>query len=282
LAWQPLHENHSIESVSASVNFAEPLTEIIWRKAVREVEAKAGAMGLSERDAVNAFQIAIGANAIGLASPSIDIGQIGLPSQIESVRIARSHIDEASGQKRAAESISIGRQVITYQSTTYTRWAAYSERLNELFGAALDVSLGAVRPAVLRLEYKDSFRFDGAGEPLVSGFLKDVSPLIAKHVFDKTDLWHSHTGFFEKSDRSDQRLIQINLDANNVVHVAQRETARLVNIMTAVQENFHAWPEDKEITAGELLGIFESMHQRCTEVFREVVSPETAKRIGLT
>src|SRR4029453_16974119 len=98
-----------------------------------------------------------GANAVGLAPPSIDFTQLGLPPQIETVRIARTHIDEASGQKRVAESISIGRRAIVYQSTTYTRWAAFSERLNELFGVALDVSLGAVRPAVLRLEYKDSF-----------------------------------------------------------------------------------------------------------------------------
>ena len=237
-------------------------------------------MGLSEREAFNSYQIAIGA---GLAPKSIDLGQIGRPPQIEALRLSRTHIDEASGAKRAAESIAIGKRAITYQSTTYTRWAVYSERMNELFGAALDVSLGAVRPAVLRLEYKDSFRYDGEGEPLVGGFLKDDLPLIAKHVFDKTDLWHSHTGFFEKSDKSAQRLVQINLDSNNVIDVAQgRKASRLVNIMTAVQENFDAWPEDSEVTGRELLGIFESMHQRCTDVFREVVSPETAKRIGLS
>jgi hypothetical protein len=51
---------HSIESATASVVFAELLTDVLWRKMVRESEATANALGLTEKTGVSSFQFTIG------------------------------------------------------------------------------------------------------------------------------------------------------------------------------------------------------------------------------
>ena len=266
---------HSIETATASVVFSEPLTDVIWRKAVREGESTASVFGLTEKSGVSALQLTIAQQRLPAPMPM-------QPQAPQAIRLSRSLFDEETEQRSLVEILSIGKLDIAYYTTAYTRWAAFSDRLKSLFIAPLPIALEAVRPQSLRLEYKDSFRYMGEGAPIAETLLRHGSPLIAPHAFAQPELWHSHTGMFERSNQSDQRLIQLNIDANEIWAENEARPARVVSILTAVQENFFPTPEDTSWPSSEsLIAIFDSMHERSTEVFRSVVSDEIGRRIGL-
>ncbi len=277
MTWQPLTKIHSIESATASTNFTEPLTDVLWRKAVREGESKSGALGLTEKSLVNAFQLAFGP---GGAVPPLSV-PIAPPSP-NAARFLRSTLDESSQQRIIIEALSVGKTDITYQTTTYTRWQSLFERLKSLFEVPLSVALEGVRPANVRLEYKDSFRFFGEGVPFAVDLLRDKSPLIAPHVFTRPELWHSHTGMFEKSEQSDQRLVQVNIDANDMPQ-PEGKPFRVISITTAIQENFFQNREEESSwpTSEMLIKMFDPMHKRCSEIFKTLITDKMAKRIGL-
>ncbi|UPJ49891.1 TIGR04255 family protein [Bradyrhizobium sp. 200] len=269
---------HAIESATAIVNFSEPLTDVVWRKAVREGESKSSSLGLNKRAALNAVQFAFGGGG-AVALPPISIAAPQGPS---AVQFGRSILDEASRQEIIMEALSVARSEITYQTSAYTRWASFFERLSALASTPLSLALDAVRPANVRLEYKDMFRFEGDDAPLANGLLRQESALITPHAFTQPELWHSHTGMFERSDSSDRRLVQVNVDANEQ-HQADGKTIRIISIVTAIQENFFptreesSWPD-----AHALIEMFGQMHIRSTDIFRSIITDEMAKRIGLS
>jgi hypothetical protein len=146
LRWEPLHESHSIEVAAAAVNFTEPLTEIAWRKTVRDAEAVCRPAGLSEKSAMNVVQFTIG--PVGAAP--------GVPLQIEAIVFSRSAANDVPGiglQKVVLESLLVSRAGLNYQTTAYTRWETFQERLRSLMRSPLHGALHVVGTANLRLEY---------------------------------------------------------------------------------------------------------------------------------
>ena len=161
------------------------------------------------------------------------------------------------------------------------------ERVRLLLRPALRTALHSVRPANLRLEYKDSFRYVGQGEPLAETLLNSNSDLIASHVFQRTKLWHSHTGFFEEASGCSARLVQVNLDANDAIDAMRPQSPpfRMVAITTGVQNNFDGQgPElidNEDELATSLVSMFDSLHERAIELFKNVIHPSVAARVGL-
>jgi hypothetical protein len=284
LNWEPLHESHSIEIAAVQVTFSEPLTDLAWRKVVRGAEASCKAAGLTEKLPINSIQFTIGAQ--GAAAQTT-------PAAVEGMLFKRSVTVEASPTEGAqnsssvviAESFTVSRSGLNYQTTVYTRWGAFFDRMSLLVRPALREALHAVRTASLRLEYKDSFRFHGTQAPLAAELLNQKSDLIAPHVFLNEKLWHSHTGFFEDAEGCEARLVQINIDANMMKSITDAEPFRTVNIMTAVQNNLRS-PSEEDLDNEEdqvrlQLAMFDSLHLRSISLFKEIVSSEAAVRVGM-
>ncbi|MGY3347141.1 MULTISPECIES: hypothetical protein [unclassified Bradyrhizobium] len=111
------------------------------------------------------------------------------------------------------------------------------------------------------------------------------SKLIVPHAFDNERLWHSHTGFFEAAQGCRERLVQVNIDAS-MMHLAHQVTpdtsVRVISIGTAVQSNLLEGSsealENEGETAISQLSRFRSMHDRSIQLFREIVSIDTAMR----
>ncbi|QOZ67145.1 hypothetical protein [Bradyrhizobium arachidis] len=281
LDWKPFNDTHSIEVVAASVNFLEPLTEVAWKKAVREAEAVCRAAGLNEKQVVNSLQFMVGPNQV----PQTSAGAPTVEAMIFQ-RSAAVTIPGAGIQKRPLESLQIGRFGVIYQAMSYTAWEAFATRLEQLVRAPLRSALFSVGVANLRLEYKDNFRFAGAGKPVARALLNSESTLIVPHVFDNERLWHSHTGFFEAADGCKERLIQINIDANEMLAADQmNKPFRAISITTAVQNNLaetssEALENEAELATSQL-SMFGSMHDRSIGLFKEIVSADIAARVGL-
>lgn len=282
LNWEPFHESHSIEVAAVQVTFSEPLTDIAWRKVVRGAEATCKAAGLTEKSAINAIQFTIGPEG----APA------QMPAAVEGMLFKRSttvEIPAADGTRKSsvvvAESFTVSRSGLNYQTTAYTRWNAFFDRVVLLLRPALREALHAVRTASLRLEYKDSFRFRGTEAPLAADLLNQKSALIAPHVFLNEKLWHSHTGFFEDAEGCEARLVQINLDANMISSPTETVPLRTVSITTAVQNNLRSSSEDdldnEEDQVRLQLAMLDSLHLRSKSLFKEIISSEAAVRIGM-
>ncbi|SFI61324.1 hypothetical protein [Bradyrhizobium sp. Gha] len=283
LDWTPFNEANSIETVAASVNFREPLTEVAWKRAVREADAVCRAAGLTEKQVLNSVQFMVGPNQAPQAPP-------GAPA-VEAMiflRTAAVSMPGAGMQKRPLESLQVGRTGLVYQAMQYTSWAAFAERLEQLIKPPLRSALYSISVDNLRLEYKDNFRFAGTGKPTARKLLNADSKLIVPHAFDNERLWHSHTGFFEAAQGCRERLVQVNIDAS-MMHPAHQVTpdtsVRVISIGTAVQSNLLEGSsealENEGETAISQLSTFRSMHDRCIELFREIVSADIAMRVGL-
>jgi uncharacterized protein (TIGR04255 family) len=283
LNWEPFHESHSIELAAVQVTFSEPLTDIAWRKVVRGAEATCKAAGLTEKSAINVVQFTIGPQ--GAAAQAV-------PAAVDGMLFKRSTTVETSaadGKQNSivvvAESFTVSRSGLNYQTTAYTRWNAFFDRVVLLLRPALREALHAVRTASLRLEYKDSFRFRGNGAPLAADLLSQGSALIAPQVFLNEKLWHSHTGFFEDVEGCEARLVQINIDANMMTSPTEAAPFRTVSITTAVQNNLRSSSEEdldnEEDQVRLQLEMFDSLHLRSISLFKEIISSEAAIRVGM-
>jgi uncharacterized protein (TIGR04255 family) len=260
------------------VNFSEPLNEIVWRRVVRDAEARANACGLAARSqARTGFQVSFGPLPLG--------GPVGaLPPMpqldVDAIRFYRSSIDEESNRAVVAEVFTVARGALVYQTIAYTRWEAIFSQLRSMLTEPLGIALEAVYLANLRLEYKDVFKHAGDGAPIAADLFRAGSDLLAPHIYGREQLFHSHTGFFEPCDGGDQRLVQVNVDANELIE--NSEQIRAIAIMTAVQDNFFPNLEaERSRTSLELVSRFDSMHTRYGAVFRNLISDEIAERVGM-
>lgn len=279
LAWKPFQEAHSIEMVAAQVNFSEQLTEMAWKRVVRDVEGSAKAAGLVEKSNLQGIEITINE---GQGLPQ------GLPTALTGVRFMRTTaIETAVGlQRKFQEALTINRTGLLLQSAVYSRWEAFADRINLLMRPALRGALHSVSVSNVRLEYKDAFRYEGEGPPIARTLLNESSNLIAPHVLDNEKLWHSHTGFFEDAPGCEQRLIQVNIDANQAFDQLRPEASfRAVSITTAVQNNFATGAQEPVDNLEELatsqLTMFESLHDRAIQIFTNLVHPLIAQRVGI-
>ncbi|MDA9537768.1 hypothetical protein ACM41_16690 [Bradyrhizobium sp. CCBAU 21362] len=200
--------------------------------------------------------------------------------EIDTIRFYRSNAEEDSNQFFPAETLSIGKGSIVYHTKAYTRWEAFASQLQSLLTEPLGIALEAVYLSNLRLEYRDVFRHSPEGPALASTLLRAGSDLLAPHIFSREALFHSHTGFFEDGPDCDQRLIQVNVDANEIIE--NDVPGRVISIMTAVQDNFHPDLElERSRGSSAAISNFNSMHVRSAEVFRSVISDEIATRVGM-
>lgn len=273
MSWNPFHEAHSIEAVSAAVNFYEPLNDVVWRRVIREAESRANACGLSARSQVRTgMQFSIGAAPGVPPVPQLDV---------DAVRFYRNASDEESNTLVPTETLTVAKGVLLYHTTAYTRWEAMLPQLRTILTEPLGIALEAVYVNNLRLEYRDVFKqVIDQSPPLVTNLLRSGCDLLAPHIFRRNQLFHSHTGFFEPCDSCDQRLIQLNVDANDLIE--NNEQVRAITIMTAVQDNFFPQLEaERNRTSSELVARFDSLHKRCDEVFKSVITDEIAERVGM-
>ncbi|HEV7880227.1 TIGR04255 family protein [Bradyrhizobium sp.] len=276
--WQPLHEAHSIEVAAAAVNFSQPLTEVAWKKVVRDAEGVCKAAGLGEKSVVNAVQITIGLPA-GPPPPTTVDAMVFMRSQA-------TNIPGGGLQRSALEALTVSREGLNFQTSVYTRWDAFFERIQLLLKPPLRSALHSIAVTNLRLEYKDVFRFVGEGKPIAEELLNTCSDLIAPHVFRNEKLWHSHTGFFEDALGCKERLVQINVDANfSATRGSTEPPFRAVTITTAVQNNLanasaEALDNEDEIANSQIL-MFDSLHLRSKELFVKLISKQTASQVGI-
>ena len=118
----------------------------------------------------------------------------------------------------------------------------------------------------------------------VHHLLRIGSRYVAPHVFELTDLWHSHTGAFQRIDDATKRLLNINVDCNDdLTSGVSQQTIAIATILTDMFNQPGYVPTT--LAAIDSMDFFEQrlklLHDHGKDIFGETINDDACKRIGL-
>lgn len=272
--WHPINENHAIDVMAVLINFAEPIPDLILKRAVKSTEEVAFSQGLRSRHFYQG----------GSISFTVNSGQPGSAQAVPLVqgRTYNSVVEGADPiSSRIAEQVQVTQGFLAYRTWQYVSWNWQLDRIRALLGPALSSVVGSVFVGSVRLEYLDRFYFDGSGEQASPDrVLKRDSPYVAPHVFSRQDLWHSHTGAFLPDDGRVKRLEQVHIDAVDQSGLTGPGSVRCINLMTAREDRYS--DSDFEQSVDGILGSLGGLHDELIKLLGAVVTKDIADRIYLT
>lgn len=245
------------------------------RKALRKGEALASHLGLIQSDPTSGFEVQFGPDGASVLKQS---------SFVSGIAFQRREVAKpgAFGAVVVSEQLSIERGAIVYNSMHYTRWRDFKEKISFLFEPLLETILSGSSLYAIRLEYRDRFNYFGdLAEAAPSELLREGSRLVAPHVFSQTGMWHSHTGMFEEAPATPRRLVQIAIDATD--HKESDREWRSVSLMTGLEDRFQVEGLDApDQEPSTILVRFDDLHTKSKALFKELLTDERLKQIGLT
>ncbi|NVK54669.1 MAG: TIGR04255 family protein [Alteromonadaceae bacterium] len=260
--WKPRHEAHAIERVRLLFTFREPIPSKVVAKSSYETRQQASDLGF---DAVGPAESSIA---------TIKLQARNAPQTEPSAQngfVMRRHQDGA-----LVEEIGFRDMVYGYMTKTYGRWESLVARLEEALLPALNNISDIAELDAVKLEYWDSFVFEG--DPLeadVSKLLSVVDAAIPSGVRAGSSAWHSHVGWFE-GDEESPTLINRNID---VVDTSNEEgqNMRSLGIYTLVERRSKSTPIDFQ----GVQDLIDGMHNRSLLLFGESLSEEYRNQIGI-
>lgn len=262
MMWKPRHEAHAIERVRLLFAFREPIPSKVVTKSSHSTRQQASDLGF---DAVGPAESSIA---------TIKLHAHNAPQAEASSQngfVLRRHQDGT-----LVEEVGFRDMVYGYMTKTYGRWEALVARLEETLLPALDNISDIAELDAIKLEYWDSFVFEG--DPLeanVSKLLSVVDAAIPTDVCAGSSAWHSHVGWFE-GDEEAPTLINRNID---VVDTSNEEgqNMRSLGIYTLVERRSRSTPLDFQ----SIRGLINAMHNRSLLLFGESLSEEYRSQIGI-
>jgi len=174
------------------------------------------------------------------------------------------------------EEVGFRDMVYGYMTKTYGRWESLVTRLEEALLPALDNISDVAELDAIKLEYWDSFVFEG--NPLeadVSKLLSVVDGAIPANVCAGSSAWHSHVGWFE-GDEEAPTLINRNIDVVDTSN-GEGKDMRSLGIYTLVERRSKSAPLEFQ-SVRELIN---GMHKRSLLLFGKSLSAEYRDQIGI-
>ncbi|MEP5730193.1 MAG: TIGR04255 family protein [Sulfitobacter sp.] len=262
MAWRPVFEKHAIEKVRVIFAFNADFRPKFVHRLSEFLEQNRVVLGLNAK--------------VDLSGPGLVI-QIGTngPAAPQNSQVAGWSYRRTLSDGTIVENISLENGVLSFESSQYTNWTAFVERvLLATEGIVAEMSTYDDMVA-LALEYYDRFIY--VGEPKKADPLEifDLdTKLIPAEALADGNMWHIHRGWFEASGGG-KLLVNQNLDAQDGEF--DRKPARSIAIMTKVEarNGMH------ELTPATVSDSLTVMHDRSKEVLKDVLLPKTVEMIGM-
>ncbi|RWP80458.1 hypothetical protein [Mesorhizobium sp.] len=255
------------------ITFAEPITSLVFRRIIRELEPRTFAKGLTNRQPMQ--MVSVNFNPTG---PQV---QQSISSGMQFQKLSLVRVDENQVANKVVEELSIDPNHILYRNMNYSWWENVSGSYWEMCSDSISSIVESVPLRTVRLEYLDRFIYDGDPEAATAdGVIRRESELVSPHIFNLTDLWHSHTGKLEKTKGEDRRLFQVNIDMVDMVDDPGSLPRRSISIMSAVEERFGGTGMDSA-TADTLRATFDDLHDEVKVLFRNAVDSQMLATVGL-
>lgn len=260
--WKPLHEAHAIERVRVMFNFAEPLTSKLLSSSTKETIDRADEFGF---DAVEPAESSF---------KTIRLGKDGVPTVGDAKQ--NGTVIKRFSEGQLLEEAGFRDSAFGYVTLTYGRWENLRNRIEELFYNALNSVDDAADVESCKLEYWDSFQFEGPlDEADVSELVTHYDSAIPESVREGASQWHSHAGWFEPGGFGPV-LVNRNIDVVDKVR-DDGEKFRALGIHTLVEQR----SETKSLPIANFLDYLEMMHRRSLYLFGDTITEPYRKMIGL-
>jgi uncharacterized protein (TIGR04255 family) len=242
--------------------FREPVPSKVVAKSSHEVRNQASDLGF---DAVGPAESSIAtikfqAHSAPQTEPSAKNGYV-----------LRRHQDGV-----LVEEVGFRDMVYGYMTMTYGRWESFVARIEEVLLPALDGISDVAELEAIKLEYWDTFVFEGnPSEADVAKLLSVVDGSIPKDVSAGSSAWHSHVGWFE-GDEETPTLINRNVDVVDTSN-GEGKDMRSLGIYTLVERRSKSATLDFQGVREFING----MHNRSLLLFGETLAAEYRDQIGI-
>lgn len=219
--FRPVHAAHSIEQVVFSVHFDRQLPPENFAAVINAAEQFRGEM--PGGGPIQGVSFAIG--GAGMPPPFFQ-----QPMPISGVMLTRTAPDGSIESELRVEQTSL-----SFRTTRYSRWATIWNTALRYFSVLLGsyIDAGALLTTVSQ-NFVDKYVWHGDANACdAEKLLRRDSAYIAAQVFNQRDLWHSHTGAFERVNAHTKRLMNINVDClDEVVNVESRRVIVITTVLT--------------------------------------------------
>ena len=175
-----------------------------------------------------------------------------------------------------AEEVGFSERRCGDKKTTYGGRENLIQRVEDVLIPEIGKAEPAIELASMKLEYWDSFLFEGPPEKAdVATLLEGFETALPADVLAGQSLWHSHIGWFE-GEKSLPILINRNLDMLDKTD-AEGEAIRVLSVYTLVEQR----STDVPLGVAAVPAILEGMHKRSLRLFGETLNEEYRKMIGI-
>lgn len=266
--FEPIHAAHSIEQVQIAVRLQAPLLPEQFAIArMKSLDFKDVLPGTSELQTIT---VAFGGTPMFI--PPGATTNAGLM------------LSRTAPNGSVEEDLRIENSSLIYSTKVYTRWADVWAKANRYFEAL--APLYASQPfSAIAVNVIDKFVWTGAAESArASKLLRKGSQFLSPHIFQATDLWHSHTGSFNNVDAQTRRLLNVNVDFLDELH--ENVSRRIIAISTVLTDMYgqpgkqplNVLPNEAHILLHDRIN---SLHAESNNVVKSVLSDEVCERIAL-
>lgn len=265
--FEPLHKGHAIEQAAIFVHMDREIDDA----AIADIKKAIGTPAeLPKRAELRGITLAIGPT---MPTPRPGPGVGGLS-------FSKIQADGAVETELRAE-----RSAITFRTTLYTGWVNFWSQGRNYFDLLLPRYVDKVKISGVAINYIDKFVLNASRDNHTgSEILRPNSRFLAPHVYDEKDLWHSHTGWFERVDGATKRLFNVNVDFLDEQKDDQQSSSLVITTLLTDLLNqpgfepFAPASADASAAVNERLG---RLHDRCKDVLSGIISEEMCQRIAL-
>lgn len=274
-SFEPLHKAHSIEQVSLAVVFAKEIGDEELRAARKALGKPDELPGYSE---MRGMSFAFSAGAVASAGAQVSGPAIGsAPSGHVFTRVRPDGTVESQLQ--------VQKLAIAFLTSSYTRWTDLSAQTRRYIDHLLPIYAAGCEVAQVQLAYSDKFLSTSTPETSTPGrILREGSPYLAHTVFRAQNLWHCHTGTFERVGETVKRLRNVQVEFVTETREDQERGVLAIRTTLADMYNQPGFKQSQfkpESAAQHVCETLEELHAIDKEILRDILTDEMARRIAL-
>lgn len=266
MQWEPARADHSIDRALVSIRLAEPINPDLFDELTVEGRKAASKFALTHRvETVDPIEIQ--------ASEDGARAEIRL-DRLPPANPRRIHFQRLEPDGGIAYEFAIGRQLITFATLRYRRWADFNDLMSNVWVAIEQAGLRGAGIKASRLEYQDRWASPVGGGEHFQVVSKD-SPYLTSVVAAKGHALHVHSGWFDFLSDSIRQLTNVNIDVQDIPLDIPSDNKRKIRITTM---------REHEALSGSLdapLERVDAIHKDLKDLYRSIITLAAAHRVGL-
>ena len=269
MQWEPARADHSIDRALVSIKLWHPIDPDLFDELAVAGRRAASSYSLTHRiETVDPIEV----QAIeGVDGPRAQIQLDRLPA----ANPRRVHFQRREPDGGIAYEFAIGRNLITFATLRYRRWADFEELMTGIWNKIVDAGLMAVPVKAVRLEYRDRWTSAPGGGDHFEVIAKSSTNLTGA-VSGKSNALHVHSGWFDFINDTTRQLTNVTmLYAQDINIGASTDDRRKIRITTLREHEALTGPLDNP------LGRLHQIHDDLKKLYESTITPEAAHRVKL-